>query len=106
MVLGYVSVVKPVTKRLFVDDRINRFYREKWEPLPEPFVPARGDWGKLYKQGFVPTTYHDPEAFGSNIPEVIFGVNDEYYWRPVRCVDCRLKGGTKNKPEWWPTPEI
>lgn len=106
MVLGYVSVVKPVTRRLFVDDRINRFYREKWEPLPEPFVPARGDWGKLYKQGFVPTTYHDPEAFGSNIPEVIFGVNDEYYWRPVRCVDCRLKGGTKNKPEWWPTPEI
>ena len=103
LVLGYVSVVKPVTERLFIDDRINRFYKDpSWTLLPEVVVPEKNEWNNLYKQGFVPTTMCDPEDPEHYVP----GVDDKWNWRPVRCVDCRFKGGTKNKPEWWPTPEI
>ena len=106
LVLGYVSVVKAVTGRLFFDNRVHKFYKDMSRSAVEPIVPEkRSEWIEYYQAGYVPTTFKDPDDSGGDIPTVVYGVNDEYYWMPVRCVDCRYKGGTKNKPAWWPTPE-
>lgn len=104
MVLGFVSIVKPVTKRLFILDSEILFYRDPHRvPLPEREVPERDEWTNYYQRGYLPTTvYEPPDPAETTKP----GYIELYHWLPARCVDCRLKGGTKNKPDYWPTPEI
>jgi len=34
--------------------------------------------------------------------ELIDELVDVFVCAPIRCVDCTLRGGTKNKPGFWP----
>ncbi|MBO6082750.1 MAG: DUF4249 domain-containing protein [Bacteroidales bacterium] len=104
MVLGFVSIVKPVSKRMFIVDSEILFYRDPHRvPLPEREVPQRNEWTDYFYRGYLPTTvYEPPDPMETTKP----GYIELYHWLPARCVDCRMKGGTKNKPDYWPTPEI
>lgn len=104
MVLGYVSVVNPVKYRLFIDDREIRFYKELNPRLvPEYLVPGKPNWSITYREGWLPVSEYEPDN-----PEVTMrpGYVQLYNWLPANCVDCRFQGGTKQKPAYWPTPEI
>jgi hypothetical protein len=104
MVLGYVSVVNPVKYRLFIDDREIRFYKELNPRLvPEYLVPGKPNWSITYREGWLPVSEYEPDN-----PEVTTrpGYVQLYNWLPANCVDCRFQGGTKQKPAYWPTPEI
>ncbi len=94
LVLGYVDVQSTISDTLFVENAETRFYRSSREPLPAPDTLSTPDeWKKAFETGFLPgvDVYHD-----------LTGRLLGYEWWPARCVDCRYRGGTKNKPAWWP----
>ncbi len=94
LVLGYVDVQSTIRDTLFVENAETRFYRSSREPLPAPDTLSTPDeWKKAFETGFLPgvDVYHD-----------LTGRLLGYEWWPARCVDCRYRGGTKNKPAWWP----
>ncbi|MBQ1753417.1 MAG: DUF4249 family protein [Bacteroidales bacterium] len=94
LVLGYVDVQSTIRDTLFVENAETRFYRSSREPLPAPDTLSTPDeWKKAFETGFLPgvDVYHD-----------LTGRLLGYEWWPARCVDCRYRGGTKDKPSWWP----
>ncbi|MBQ1623080.1 MAG: DUF4249 family protein [Bacteroidales bacterium] len=94
LVLGYVDVQSTIRDTLFVENAETRFYRSSREPLPAPDTLSTPDeWKKAFETGFLPgvDVYHD-----------LTGRLLGYEWWPAGCVDCRYRGGTKDKPSWWP----
>ena len=91
LVLGFINVSATSQKRIFVDNTVTGFYNERIfvpeEDLPIP-LPYGEDWVRyyLYKK-FLPVGKGEAESF---------------YWAPARCIDCRMAGGTKNRPTFWP----
>ncbi len=94
LVLGYVDVQTTISDTLFVDNNEARFYRSARAPLPAPDTLATpAEWKKAFETGYLPGI----EVFNEETGRLI-----GYEWWPARCVDCRYRGGTKNKPAWWP----
>lgn len=91
-VIGYISAVKRATKRMFYYHNISHYYINDLEEMPVHDTLPEKDWYTYYMSGYVPIRYDD-ELMG-------------YSWAPVRCVDCRKEGGTKEKPSWWPTLDL
>lgn len=90
IVLGYVNVSTIAEKRVFVDNNETGYYIKKTYIPEEDWmieVPT-SEWRRyyLYKQ-YLPVSKGEGSIF---------------YWAPKRCVDCRLQGGTKNRPVFWP----
>lgn len=103
MVLGYISAATISSKRIFYYDADHHFYKKKSNSMAEEDLPVfiqRSEWETYYQDGYLPTMPHysdenpmlDPVAMGW------------YDWCRASCVDCRIAGGTKNKPSWWPNP--
>ena len=93
-VLGYVDVQTVTSRRLFVDNVQTRFYRSNRAPLPPPDTLGTADeWKHALSLGMLP---------GNDVYDELSGRLIGYEWWPARCVDCRMRGGTKNKPQWWP----
>lgn len=95
LVLGYVDVERVVSDTLFVDNSVVRFYKNARAPLPEPDTLSNpAEWRIAFElENKLPAVDVYDELTGRLIG---------YQWWPVRCVDCRYRGGTKNKPAWWP----
>jgi len=98
-VIGYISVSKETTCRMFIpmaELELNRFqdfafdWNCTWEIIgrfhygigvrPEP-RNAYYDWRRGYYDGDGP---------------------GYYVFAPLYCVDCTFRGGTKTKPDFWP----
>lgn len=86
-IIGYVCVTKPSVLRHFIymDEigfhRINR----DWDLVTDTKVSEK-NWLLYWKTGYLVSHVED----------------DGVYWAPRRCLDCRTRGGTKDKPSWWP----
>lgn len=90
MVYGYIAVVKPQTKTLYIEskDEVNDFYHKTWSaPDFEEEAVDPNNWLGYYRMGYLPVRNHP--VMGS-------------YWAKAACVDCRRAGGTKTRPEDWP----
>ncbi len=90
VVYGYVAVVFPKKARLYIsnEETDNFYHRDK---IPE------------YKQEAVsPDQYYRYYLNGWRPYQMILMEGDMWV-SPAECVDCRLMGGTKNKPADWPT---
>jgi hypothetical protein len=86
-----MSVAK---QRLEINNYEARFYRQPYIPLPPPdTLNTPADWRNAIMTGLAPVRELLDEETGRLIG---------YEWMPVRCVDCRFKGGTKNRPADWP----
>lgn len=90
MVFGYVNVSGLSQKRIFVDNNETGYYiRNPYVPEENWPIPLlRDEWRRYY-------------VYKQYLP-ISKGEGPEYYWAPKRCVDCRLQGGTKNRPDFWP----
>jgi len=89
MVYGYVAVVIPSSSTLYYDNTKARFYLNTKKVDYVEDTIARKDFSKYYKSDYLPVR-EDP----------IYG----FIWgSPSRCIDCRERGGTRNRPEGWPT---
>lgn len=85
-VLGYVGVSTITTKRKFIAaEEISLYRREglcpQYELSKDPEMDILSWYRSLWSSGFAPV-----------------GVN----WVKIECTDCRLTGGTKNRPDYWP----
>lgn len=84
-VIGYVCVTKPSVLRHFISmEGFHRVNRE-WD-LNVDFRVDSKYWGSYWGAGYLVSRVED----------------DGVYWAPKRCLDCRVQGGTKDKPDWWP----
>lgn len=96
LVLGYISASSVTTKRAFFFDKDTRFYKKpKGGETPEPEEIKEEEWKLRYiVDDYRVYTYVESEE------ELI---TDRFTWLPRRCVDCTYFGGTKQKPDYWPT---
>jgi hypothetical protein len=104
-VIGYVSVSTITTKRIFIEGRTLPFFVSyRTGPTEEACKKVILDQKPLsdfderlrvvmsYNEFIFTGPYDDPrtlERLG-------------YIYAPKACVDCRLQGGTINKPSYWP----
>ena len=93
-VIGYVSVTRPSVKRLTIDFESFLFHKlGDWERVAGEIVADRQNWGFYYQHSYL-VTY--PIMMDESIND------NRFEWAFARCVDCRMLGGNKNKPDWWP----
>ncbi|MBR5018721.1 MAG: DUF4249 domain-containing protein [Bacteroidales bacterium] len=97
LVLGYVGVMSVTTERLYIKSYEARFYKAPRTVLPTPdTLNSPSEWRKAFQNGWGPADIVWDES-GSRI----IG----YDWWPMYCLDCRTKGGTKNRPADWPNSD-
>ncbi|MCQ2141168.1 MAG: DUF4249 domain-containing protein [Bacteroidales bacterium] len=90
-VIGFVSVTHKSTKSMYVIDSVLKFYKTSGIFMPADEV-GEYHWPSYYNKGWVPFDY-DPDKKMA-------------WWTPFDCADCRAAGGTRTKPEGWPTKGI
>jgi hypothetical protein len=85
-VIGYIAATNEVSARIYInmelfdgEDQYNCENRRNYEPYQLDNMYAAG-YGIEYK--------HPLASY--------------YVCLPVRCLDCTMRGGTKNKPDFWP----
>ena len=88
-VIGYIAAANEVSARIFIDMDL---------------IGGEDLYDCGYKGSSQRTTYKifelgDAYAAGLGIHYYDLGI---YYCSPIRCVDCTWRGGTKNKPDFWP----
>ncbi len=90
VVMGYVSASKVSSRRIFVsvDDFPLQNKRENCSAFIEINLAEQSKMRRYYYGGY----------------DVVFldKMTDMTSWSERRCVDCRVKGGTKEKPDYWP----
>ena len=97
-VIGYINVAQRSKEQLYYYDNKHHFYEPTTRYWPDLEVVPESDWYLKYSVDlYLPIE----EAYDETGTEVI-----GYYWAPRDCSDCRYGGGTKNKPDWWPSDHI
>lgn len=87
MVYGYVAVVQPSSATVYYDNEKAQFYRNTQRVEYEEVAVTPDQFRKFYYKGYLPVRSDPFEGI---------------MWGQARCLDCRLLGGTKNKPDNWP----
>lgn len=91
-VVGYINASEQAVTDMFYNDMEEKFYRPASNESMEILEIKNFEFATYYAWGYRPLTVI--EEIGGSLT---------YQWVPSRCVDCRDFGGTKNKPEGWPT---
>ncbi|MBR1926504.1 MAG: DUF4249 domain-containing protein [Bacteroidales bacterium] len=90
-VMGYVTASMEASKREFIDDR---YYVSTQPPQGYLFVPAsKFDYMYYYSNGYYPVNFMVINIDGEDVQDI--------FWGPMRCIDCVIDGGTKQKPDFW-----
>lgn len=96
-VVGYVSVCKRSSKRIFINSA--NVYKSPIDPDSLLFYPEPDEDGNYNLENHFlissPVFFEGAEPNETNVR-----------WGPKRCVDCRAWGGTKTKPDWWPNDDV
>ena len=91
-VIGYICATKKVVSRIFIDMEFMKGDDE--------FDCAYADppWGRSWVESELPYAYEN-NALG-----IVYRQPGGFTFElaHVRCVDCTERGGTKNKPDFWP----
>lgn len=92
LVMGYINVAQIAREQLVVRDMLIDFYKDT-ENYPEAETLGPSQWVEYYENYYLPYNY-------ASYPPSL----NETLWAPSRCVDCRERGGTFDKPDNWPPP--
>ena len=85
-VIGYIVATKEVVSRLFID--MQKSEVEELHNCEEQYIYGLSDLTAAYLGGL-----------GISAVDINEGT---FVCVNIRCVDCTLRGGTKNKPDFWP----
>lgn len=88
--IGYINAAKSVKANLYYLDSENRFHEDQYSAIPEAEEIESSKWGSSYRNGYRPV-WTDPLEESAPV-----------YWAPREYCDCRVSGGNKNKPSFWP----
>ena len=94
-VIGYVNASQEAVAVMYFDNRKIDFCKvtsTSWANLDILEFTDFQEFAKWYSRGYMPYTYDEMEG--------------KHYWAKARCVDCRLSGGTKDRPKDWPTDDM
>ena len=86
-VVGYVDATYSVRARRDISIREHNAFIGGGVS-PEPVAVRNVNWFEKYQEGYLPLYKNEKEG--------------NVYWIESRCVDCRLAGGTTERPEDWP----
>ena len=89
--MGYVTASFEISLRAYVD---NRYYVEV--PPSQSYLsvpPNMFAYLSYYQNNYYPVDFMTMEV-GEQVVQDIF-------WGPMRCIDCVVEGGTKQKPDFW-----
>jgi len=89
-VLGYISAGTLSTKRIFVDEEELGIHQQTL--ICDRRAGYSSERFSLYQMGYRPLMASIDEELGIS----------EEWWTPLFCIDCTKRGGTKNKPPFWP----
>ena len=97
MVLGYVTVGRSTSMRVFMDGRYLLSRTLSPYELAYPLQWGQGEadpgWPEYYRMGYMPVEENNlPD------PDPNFG---PYGWASAECYDCIAAGGTQVKPDFW-----
>lgn len=101
-VIGYISASTVSKKRIYIYSSDLNIYKDFYQCLMEPHAhmeslddesPPINMWLMLHQIKYVMIYYLEADA-----GLITFQIN----WTPVACADCRARGGTKEKPSFWP----
>lgn len=96
-VTGYVIASQVASTRVFMD---SRFYKPEAPSivslfLPNPREPNTREISVDFQRENLPVD-------SLSLPKGNYGrFISAFYWAPLRCVDCIVAGGTKEKPDYW-----
>ena len=95
-VVGYLNLSNQVTSILYYEDWENHFYTGRSHVRHDGLVKAndRDSMDFWYSNGLLP---YEPIGYIDPLTPMY------YMWTMAPCIDCRLGGGSKNKPKDWPT---
>lgn len=92
-VVGYVDAIQPTERRFQLDCRSVSIHKPKL--ILDDYYLFVPDTEELTLLDYYNFGYRPVDDRGSE--------GGPIYWAQAQCVDCRLEGGNKNKPEDWPT---
>ena len=99
IVLGYVDVQTVLRDTLYIDNYVARFYKSARAPLPLPDTLNR-------EADYIEAYFHHNMLPGNDVYDENTGRFIGYEWWPSECIDCRRRGGTKQRPAVWPNSHI
>ena len=93
---GYVFASQIISCRGFLD---SRYYKPSGASTSVLFLPEPGEsYRELYENGAYPVAF-----MRLSIPtDEGYQDVEDVFWGPIRCIDCVVAGGTKQKPDFWP----
>ena len=91
--LGYFTIHDVKSKSLFIDYKDIEPAFGRLERSWDGCIMEELDRSKIYQ-------LYEPYFTGAIVDEWVEG--GSYYISIKECTDCKLKGGTPNKPPWWP----
>lgn len=91
-VIGFVNCSQVSKAHLFIDNNVTDFYFNPRTALPLPQELSKDVWQfSYYSLNMIPFSMMED---GSSVQ-----------WVDRSCADCRVNGGTKNKPAFWPNSD-
>jgi len=94
-VLGYIFASSEVSSRFYID-------MEKIDG-EDIYNCNRDEHGYVVTYRFTASELEYAYRLGLGIHYELMGV---YYCVQIKCLDCTLRGGTKNKPDFWPNDHL
>ena len=93
---GYIFASKAASVRAFLD---NRYYKYSSPSTSNLFIPDKEiGYRFYYESDAYPIADMSLPVWKEDHYEDVSGL----YWGPIRCIDCVVAGGTKQKPDFWP----
>jgi len=98
-VMGYLNAAVPTSAVMFYNNEDEGFYRqgplsERRDSTISAYDISLAD--QMFSTGFLP--YMEIYTMGPT--------PSDYTWNYATCIDCRKQGGTKTRPEGWPSGHI
>lgn len=89
MVYGYINASAVACKTVWYDNMRESFFKPArgcTDVIAVPFIQSK----RYYTTGWRPAFFDEAEG--------------SYFWVEASCAECTRLGGTKNRPEGWPSP--
>jgi len=104
-VIGFVDVTREVDTDMWYFESKGNLFKGFTGPesLFLPQIKKKTTYLDYYNSNYLPVKYGEIDYVNEK-GETVHG--EGYLWSPGTDVDCRRCGGTKNKPEGWPSPNI
>jgi len=93
--IGYIAAATESTMRIFIP-------AENLETITTAFE----DCDDAVEMGIGFTDYEGMARAYKNEYRVRMIDKGGYRWSPARCIDCTFRGGSKNKPDFWPNDHV